>query len=173
MLIDSFKWNNDNHSCDILNVDGSCLGTPRELVFVESFETTQDFIYQVFSVFINDASDISYPELYAIYHGLIWEKTVDIIELICYTDFLHCINLLKGPTMRLQVYAVLIQDVKDFIEQSNVIVSDTLRENNHCADFFAKLGASSDNKLLYHASPPADLFNLFKMDEARTFYFRE
>jgi len=40
------------------------------------------------------------------------------------------------------VYFVLIQDVKDLIGQSNVTVCHTLREGNHCADFFAKLGAN-------------------------------
>jgi len=71
-------------------------------------------------------SDILYDELYAIYQGLILAKTLDIIELVCYTDSLHCINLLKGLAMRFHVDAVLIQDVKDLIEQSNVIVSHTL-----------------------------------------------
>lgn len=81
------------------------------------------------------------------------------------------INFIKDPTFKLHVYAVLIQDVKDMIEQSNIIVYHTLREENQCADFFARLGASSDSDLFYHVSPPYDLLYLLKMDAAETFFF--
>jgi len=66
--------------------------------------------------------------------------------------------------MRYHVYAVLIQDVKDLVEHGNVTVCHTLKEDNHCADFMAKLGASSDTKLLYHASPPKDILYLLRMN---------
>jgi len=75
--------------------------------------------------------------------------------------------------MRYHVYAVLIQDVKDLIGQSNIIVCHTLRERNHCADFFAKLGANSDTELLYHYSHPDDLLNLLRMGAVGTLYSRE
>lgn len=75
--------------------------------------------------------------------------------------------------MRYHVYAVLIQDVKDLIGQSNVIVCHTLREENHCADFFAKLRPNSDTELLYHGSPPDDLLHLLRMDAVGTLYSRE
>jgi len=39
--------------------------------------------------------------------------------------------------------------------------------------FFAKLGASSDNELLLHASPPKNLLPLLYMDAAGTSYSRE
>jgi len=72
------------------------------------------------------------------------------------------------------VYAVLIQDVKDLIGQSNVNVCHTLREReeNHCAYYFTKLGANLDIELLYHASPPIDLLHLRK-DAVGTLYSRE
>jgi hypothetical protein len=114
----------------------------------------QDIIYLVFL-----ATLMTLPT-YAIYQGLILAKSMNIIELVCYTDSLHCINLPKGPTMRYHVYAILIQDVKDLIGQSNVIVCHTLREGNHCADFFAKLGANSNTELVYHTFPSADLLEV-------------
>jgi len=58
--------------------------------------------------YIHESSDILYDEIYSIYQDLIWTKHMDIIELVCYSDSLHCINVLKGPTMRYHVYAVLI-----------------------------------------------------------------
>jgi len=99
-------------------------------------------------------------------------KSLNIIELVCYSDSLHDINLLKGPTLKFHVYAVLIQDVKDLIEQNNIIVFHTLRDGNHCADFMINLGASLDVELLCHASPD-DLLYLFIMDAIGTFCSRE
>jgi len=55
--------------------------------------------------------------------------------------------------MRFHVYAVLIQDVKNLIEECTVTICHTLRVGNQCADFLIKLGASSNNELFLHASP--------------------
>jgi len=59
------------------------------------------------------------------------------------------------------------------LEQGNVVVNYTLREGNQCADFFAKLGASSDVEFLRHESPPVNLKNLLQSDAAGIFYLRE
>jgi len=37
-------------------------------------------------------------------------------ELVCYSDSLYGINLIKGLSMKYHVYAILIQDIKDLIE---------------------------------------------------------
>jgi len=42
---------------------------------------------------------------------------------------------------------VLIQDVKDLIEQSNVTICHIFREGDHCADIMAKLDASEDSNM--------------------------
>ena len=94
-------------------------------------------------------------------------------ELVCYSDSLLCINLIKDQTPRFHVYAILIQYVKYLTEQSNIIVCHILKEENQCADFLAKLGASSDNDLVYHASPPDGLLYRLKMDAFGTFFPRE
>lgn len=153
-LVDRFiKWNNGNHYCAILNVDGSCMGTPVRAGFGGVIRNNVGFYLLDFSGYIQDSSDILSAELYAIYQGLILAKILNIIELVCYSDSLHYINLLKGPTSNFHVYAILIQDAKDLIKQNNVIVFHTLREGNHCAGFMAKLRATLAVELLYHASP--------------------
>jgi len=167
------RWNDDNYSCDILNVDGSCMGTPMRASFGGIIRNSAGYYLSGFPGCNNISYDILYAELYAIYQGLILAKCLNIIELVYYTDSLLCINLLKGPPMRYHVYVVLIQDIKDLIGQSNVIVCHTLREGNQCADFYAKLGANSDNELLYHASPPDDLLHLIRMNAVGTLYSRE
>ena len=167
------KWNNGNHYCAILNVDESCLGSLVRAGYGGVVRNYADFYLSGFAGYINDSSDNLYAELYAIYLSLILAKSLNITELVCYYDSLLCINLLKGPTLRFHVYAVLIQDVKDLIEEYTVTICHTLREGNQCGNFLAKLGASSDNELLLHASPPEALLPLLQMDAAGTFYSRE
>ncbi|CAJ2656436.1 unnamed protein product [Trifolium pratense] len=79
---------------------------------------------------------------------------MDIDELVCYSDSLHRINLIKGSQVKFHMHAVLIQDIKDLISQSNVSRCHTLREGNQYADFFAKLGASSNADFTNHDCPP-------------------
>ena len=81
--------------------------------------------------------DIMYDELYAIYHGFLLTKDMSIINVVCYS--LHCINIIKGTSLKYHVYAVLIQDIRDLIEQGNVSVIHILREGNQCADYMLNL----------------------------------
>jgi len=37
-------------------------------------------------------------------------KDMGIIDLVCYSDSFHGINIIKGPSLKYHVYAVLIQD---------------------------------------------------------------
>jgi hypothetical protein len=70
------------------------------------------------------------------------------------------------------IHAVLIQDIKELLSQSNISLYHTLREGNQCADFFAKLGASLDVDFLTHAFPPEGIRDLLRNDAIRTFFLR-
>jgi hypothetical protein len=59
-------------------------------------------------------------ELFVIYQELTLAKDLALEELICYSDSLLCINLIKGPIVKYHVHDVLIQDINDLISQSNV-----------------------------------------------------
>jgi len=64
----------DNYSCHILNVDGSCLGTPMRVGLVELLEIMQDTIYQVFlaaSMFLLTSCMLSFT---LSTWGLFWQK---------------------------------------------------------------------------------------------------
>jgi len=50
------------------------------------------FYLSGFSDYIQSSSDI----LHAIYRGLLLSKDMNIIDLVCYSDSLHCINLIQG-----------------------------------------------------------------------------
>jgi hypothetical protein len=95
---------------------------------------------------------------------------MSINELICYTDSLHCVNLIKGPQVKYHIHAVLIQDINELISQTNVSLHHTRREGNQCADFFAKLEASSDADFLTHTSSPKGVRDLLKNNATKTFF---
>jgi len=44
-----------------------------------------------------------------------------ITELVCYSDSLHGINIIKDPSLKYHMYVVLIQDIKDLIEQDLIV----------------------------------------------------
>ncbi|XP_045803019.1 uncharacterized protein LOC123896706 [Trifolium pratense] len=167
------KWNHDNYPCTILNVDGSCPDSPVRSGFGGIIINTFGHYLVGFSGFIQGSSDILLAELYAIYKGLLLAKDMNIDELVCYSDSLHSVNLIRGPHAKFHTHAVLIQDIKELLSQTNASLYHTLREGNQCADFFAKLGASSDADYLIHASTPDGVRDLLRNDAMRTFFLRE
>jgi len=102
------KWNNNNLSCAILNVVGSCHGTPLKTRFRRVLHDNLGLFLVGFSGFLPNSDDIMLTELSAIYHGLVMAKDLCYTELACYSDSLVCINLLNGHVERYHVYAVLI-----------------------------------------------------------------
>jgi ribonuclease HI len=166
------KWNCNNHMGSILNVDGSCLGTPIRAGFGGIIRNTHGFFLSGFSGYISSSSDILFAELTAIYRGLRMAIDMGLDDLICYSDSLLSVNLINGNTPSYHTYAVLIQDIKDMLQDSNFTLHHTLREGNHCADFMAKLGASSADDFTMHSSPPADLLPLLKTDASGTLFSR-
>jgi ribonuclease HI len=111
-------------------VDESCLGSPVQSGFGDIIRNTFDHYLAGFSGFLQGSSDILLVEMYAIYKGLLLTKDVNINELICYSDSLHCVNLIKGSQVRYHIHAVLIQDIKELLSQTNVSLYHTLREVN-------------------------------------------
>jgi len=78
-------------------------------------------------------------------------------DLVCYTNFQLSVNLIKGDTSKYHAYAVLVQDIKDDMGSRNFIIQHTLREGNQCANFMAKLEASSDSDFVLHPTTPQEL----------------
>ncbi|KAK2397773.1 hypothetical protein QL285_059315 [Trifolium repens] len=98
---------------------------------------------------------------------------MSINELVCYSDSLYCADLIKGLQVRYHIHAVLIQDIKELLSQANVSLHHMLRDENQCAHFFAKLGASSDVDFLTHVSPLEDICDLLRNDAIGTFFLRD
>jgi ribonuclease HI len=93
-------------------VDDSCLGSPVRSGFGGIIKNTFGHYLASFSGFIQGSSGILFAELYAIYKGFLLAKDMNIDELVCYSDSLHCVNLIKGPQVRYHILAVLIQNIK-------------------------------------------------------------
>jgi len=91
------KWNNNNHPCVILNVDGSCLGSPIRAGYGGILRNDAGFFLLGFTGYIQNSSDILYAELYSIYKGLLLAKEMGVTDFVCYSDSLHCINILNSP----------------------------------------------------------------------------
>jgi ribonuclease HI len=166
------RWNNSNFDCAILNVDGSCIGSPSRTGFGGLIRNSAGFYLMGFSGSLPSSSDILEAELTAILHGLTIAKDMEFVELICYSDSLLSINLITGNPSKFHVHAVLIQEIKDKLAQLSCLLHHTLREGNYCADYLAKLGASSDASLSLHSSPPDDLRPLLRNDASGTLFLR-
>lgn len=166
------KWNSNNHHCHILNVDGSCLRTPICAGFGGVIRKSASLYLSGFSGFIADSTDILLAELSAIHRGLLMAVDMDYEELVCYSVSLLSINLITGQASKYHAYAVLIQDIKDLLVSHNFTVQHCLREGNQCADFMAKLGASSNDEYLIHSSPPQDLPDLLRNDGVGIYFPR-
>jgi len=158
------RWNNENFSCHVLNVDGSCFdGVIRNSV---------GFYLSGFSGFVPSSTDILFAELIAIHRGLLLAVEMGLEDLVCYSDSLLSVSLIIGHASNFHVYRVLIQDIKDLLSSRNFTIHHCLREGNQCADYMAKLGANSNEELSYHATPPGDLLPLIRSDVMGTFFPR-
>jgi len=62
--------------------------------------------------------------------------------------------------------------VSDLLSQANYLLYHTFHEGNQCADFLAKLGASSDDIFLFHQFSPDDLRPLLRIDASWTLFLR-
>jgi len=98
--------------------------------------------------------------------------SLDFAVLVCYSDSILAVNLINGDTSHFHVSAVLIQDIKDLLNSRDYTLRHTLREGNQSADFMAKLGASADDVLTVHSSPPEGLLPLLRTDELGTLFIR-
>jgi len=124
------RWNNNNFSCAIINVDGSCIGSPTRAGFGGLIRNRGGLYLTGFSGLIQFSSDILLAELTAIFHGISIAKDMGITEMAVYSNSLLSINLITDNFSKFHVHAVLIQDIKDLLATVNFSLNHTLREGN-------------------------------------------
>jgi hypothetical protein len=89
------KWNNNNHYRVILNVDGSCLSSPIRFGFGGIIRNTFGHYLAGFSGFIQGGY-MAFCFMNS-YKGLLVAKDIKIDEIVCYSDSLNRIYLIKSP----------------------------------------------------------------------------
>ena len=166
------RWNSSNYNYHILNVDGSCLGTPIRAGYGGLIRNNAGLFLKGFFGFIQASMCILLAELTSIHKGFHLAVDMGIKDLVCFSDSQPSINLITRVVSKFHVYAVLIQDIKDLLASRNFTIFHTFREGNHCADFLAKLRASSNVGFLEHQSPPHDLISLLRDDAMGTAFLR-
>jgi ribonuclease HI len=137
------RWNSGNFSCFVLNVDGSCLGTPTRAGYGGIIRNSAGLYLSGFSGYIAATTGILFAELTAIHRGLLLAVESGIEVLVCYSDSLLSTKLIMDHVSNYHAYVVLIQDIKDILSSRNFSIHHCLREGNQCADFLAKLGTTS------------------------------
>jgi len=91
-----------------------------------------------FSGFIQNSTDILYAELFTIIQGCMLAKEMDMADLVCYPDSMHCINLIKGPAMKFHGNAVLIKDIKELFDHMNFTICHTLKRRQPMYRFYGQ-----------------------------------
>jgi ribonuclease HI len=158
------KWNCSNFTGNILNVDGSCNGTPIRTGFGGIFRNEGGLFLAAYSGRIPHTKDILLAELTAIYHGLKMAIEIGLDNLKCYSDSLTSVKLIQEHMPRFHIYAVLVQNIKDLLVANNFSVHHTLREGNQAADFMANLGSTGNDHLVTFMTPPEGILLLLLSD---------
>ncbi|PNX86123.1 ribonuclease H [Trifolium pratense] len=122
-----------------LNVDGSLLGSPQSTGFGglirNSFGSFLGGFYGVAS-----QASILYGEIMAMLHGLelCWDKGFK--HVICLSDSLQTVTLVKNGVSPHHKFANEVISIRQLLDRDwNVVINHTLREGNACADMLAKI----------------------------------
>ncbi|KAK2376467.1 hypothetical protein QL285_077249 [Trifolium repens] len=169
-VVRAIKWNCNNHTGTVLNVDGSYID--GRAGYGGLLRNSAGHYLSSFSGYIPNTDDILLAELTAIHQGLHTAINKGLTNLMCYSDSQISIDLILRDDPQFHIYAVLIQDIKDLVANYNLSLLHTLREGNQCADILAKKGATSDAALVIHSTPPVDLLAQLRTDALGTFFPR-
>jgi hypothetical protein len=169
-LVDTYiKWNNNNHSCAIVNVDVSCLGSFIRSGFDGIIKNTFTHYFAGFSDLIQGPYDILLNELYVIYNGLLLAKNIFMDNI-----FMASCLLLRFFTLYLDIIfmlywfkiyrscspSLMFLSIAHLERGINVSISSLNLELLKC-------------RLLDYVSPPEDVHDLLKSDAMNFFFLCE
>lgn len=95
------RWNNNNFDCVVLNVDGSCSGSPIRAGYGGIFRNSAGLFLSGFSGYLASTSDILMAELTAIHHGMLLAMDLGIDDMVCHSDSLLSIQLLTEKSIEI------------------------------------------------------------------------
>jgi ribonuclease HI len=151
------SWTRPMEGIVCLNVDGSLLGTPNTAGYGGLI---RDNNWNFVMGFYGAATVISilFAELMAVLHGLqlCWENGFK--QIMCYSDSLQTISLIRYGVSVHHRFANEVASIRQLLARDwDVVVDHTLREGNACADVLAKMGALVTAPLVTFSTPSSDL----------------
>lgn len=147
-----------------VNCDGSSLGVPARSGFGGCIRNSSGSWLAGFMGFGAQGSVLR-MELLAIFHGLELAWNLEHRQVECFSDSLLAVNLIQTPPSHFHVEVVLLHHILSLMHRDwNTRVTHVLREENACADFLAKAGASQECALLYLQDPPPRIEALLLAD---------
>lgn len=165
-------WHSSMEAGTILNVDGSSLGNPGRVGFGGVIQSSEGEWIAGFASFIGHSNNL-HVELLAILNGLLigWNK--DFRNIICYSNSLNVVNLVKESMSPFHKYATIILDIHELLGRNwSVKFSHTLREGNGSANYMAKHGASIEDHLKIFEVPPVGMSSILLADMLRVEFTR-
>ncbi|PNX57966.1 ribonuclease H [Trifolium pratense] len=168
----SVAWSRPTEGTFCLNVDGSFLGSTQTAGFGGLIRNNAGaFLGGFYGV--ASMPSILYAEIMAVLHGLELCWNNGYTNLVCFSDSLQAVSLIKNGVSPYHTYANEIHKIRQLIGRDwNVSIDHTLREGNACADFLAKLGASSKSSLVILEAPPSDMSRLLLADAGGMMFVR-
>ncbi|GAU48983.1 hypothetical protein TSUD_245740 [Trifolium subterraneum] len=156
-----------------LNVHGSMLGSLQTAGF-------GGLIRNSFSAFLKgfygtaSQSSVLYAEIMAILHGLhlCWNNGYR--SIVCYSDSLQAVSLIKDGVSHFHTFANEIHPIRQLLRRDwTIVIEHILREGNACADVLAKKGSSTNSPIVIVDSPPPELSNALSVDARGVVFVRE
>ncbi|MCI17473.1 ribonuclease H protein [Trifolium medium] len=122
-----------------LNVDRSMLGPVQTTGFGGLIRNSSGAFLKGFYGVVS-LSSVLYVKIMAILRGLqlCWSNGYS--SIVCYSDLLQAVSLIKDGVSHFHTLANEIHNIHQLLRRDwNVVIDHTLREGNMCADVLAKL----------------------------------
>jgi ribonuclease HI len=162
--IQHISWSRPAEGTVCLNVEGRLLGSVRTTSFGGLLRNnTGEFL----GGFYGTAAEpnVLYAEIMAILHGfeVCWNKGFR--NVVCYSDSLQAVTLVKEGVSLFHSFANELQKICQLRSSAwTVLFEHTFREGNRCTYHLAKLGAASNSSLVIILVPPLELTSLLQAD---------
>lgn len=156
-LIRTVRWFPLGYAAIKLNVDGSCFGNPGRLGFGGLARNAIGEWRFGFSGFCGHITNLR-AELLAMACGLkiTWEAGYK--EVMCESDSKIALELIQKVVDTFHPHAPLVSHIRKFTFLNwKLSFHHTFREDNECANWLAKYGASSDAALVHWPSCPMEV----------------
>jgi ribonuclease HI len=117
---------------------------------------------------------VLFAEIMAIFHGLQFCWDSGYRKVICFSDSLQSVHLIRDGVSAHHRFANEIHNFRNLLGKDwDVMINHTLREGNACGDVMAKMGALSASHLVKIDTPPQELIRPLSADAQGAVFIRE